>query len=137
MVALADWRRRRRGKALRNALFVVTAKEFGMQGRILHVQQHPFECVTNYAGATAFRSTLGVQGLRRVNNEESWLGADECLPHLGGRPDWGYMNSYELNTGRDYAVRRPLPLQELAWEDGVSVEEWRDLVFGLSSGAVW
>ena len=54
---LADWRRRRQGKWLRNALFVVKATEYGMQGRILGFQEHPFECQSNYAGSSTMRST--------------------------------------------------------------------------------
>ena len=43
-IGLEDWMRRRRGKALRNALFIVQADEYGMRGRILQLQEHPFEC---------------------------------------------------------------------------------------------
>ena len=35
------WKKRRRGKPLRNALFVVKATYHGMQGRTLLVQEHP------------------------------------------------------------------------------------------------
>eukprot|EP00974_Lingulodinium_polyedra_P096606 9365518-Lingulodinium_polyedra.AAC.1 len=43
VVVLADWRRRRRGKPLRNVLFIVRETKFGMQGRLLGFQQHPSE----------------------------------------------------------------------------------------------
>ena len=42
IVSLADFRRRRRGKALRNALFVVKQDKYGMQGSVLHFQEDPF-----------------------------------------------------------------------------------------------
>eukprot|EP00974_Lingulodinium_polyedra_P072905 7056761-Lingulodinium_polyedra.AAC.1 len=80
-----------------------------MQGRLLGFQQHPSECCTNYGGACAFRSNLDVQDLRRVSSAEAWLDDDEVLPHLGDRPQWGYMNTYELNDGDDYVARPRLP----------------------------
>ena len=117
IISLADWRRRRRGKALRNAFFVVKQKTFGMQGRLLLFQEHPFECPSNYAGSAAMRCNLDVQDLRRVLPEDCWLRDDEELPHLGGRPDFGYMNTYEWD-GETYVPRRgpakgPLPANSL------------------------
>ena len=44
IVQLEDWRRRRRGKALRNSLFVIKQTDYGMQGRVMQFQEHPFEC---------------------------------------------------------------------------------------------
>ena len=73
IIALADWRRRRRGKALRNALFVIKQTSHGMQGRVLVFQEHPFECQSNYAGTASLRSNLDVQDLRRVFKESEWL----------------------------------------------------------------
>ena len=51
-----EYRRRRRGKQLRNVLFIVKKNTFGMQGRIMGFQQHPFECQSNFVGTarTAF-----------------------------------------------------------------------------------
>ena len=34
-----------------------------------------------------------MQDLRRIFPEEDWL--EEELPHIGDRPDYGYMNKYE------------------------------------------
>ena len=90
------WRRRRRGKPLRNALCIVKESAFGMKGRVQLFQEHPFECRSNYAGLAAMRCNLDVQGLRRIVPEDCWLG-DEELPHLGERSDFGYMSSYEWN----------------------------------------
>ena len=70
--------RRRRGKALRNALFVVRQTKFGIQGRLLPFQGHPFECQTNYGGLGALRCNFNVQDMRRVLPESTWL--EEELP---------------------------------------------------------
>ena len=43
IIALEDYKRRRRGKPLRNALFVVKQCKFGMQGRILQFQDFLFQ----------------------------------------------------------------------------------------------
>ena len=64
------WKQRRRGKPLRNALFVVRETDHGMQGRILHFQEHPFECLSNYGAIAAIRCNLDVQDLRRVLSQE-------------------------------------------------------------------
>ena len=106
-LANGNWKRRRRGKQLRNALFVVRQSKYGMQGRVMVFQEHPFEC--------ALRCNFDVQDLRRVfdprqcysrreENPEGWLDDSEDLPHLGDRPDWGYMNVYEWD-GETYAPR--------------------------------
>ena len=86
---------RRRGKALRSGLFIMRENKFGMQGRMLPFQEHPFECQSNYAALNALRCNFDMQDLRRVLPEKDWLGIDEELPHLGNRPDLGYMNAYE------------------------------------------
>ena len=81
-----DWRRRRRGKPLRNALFVIKQSKFGMQGRVMLFQEHPFECQSNYAAAAALRCNFDVQDLRRVTALEAMLNGGETMPHLGDRP---------------------------------------------------
>ena len=68
-----------------------------MQGRILNFQEHPFECINNYAGAAAMRCNLDVQDLRRVLPEKEWMDSDDSMPHIGDKPEWGYMNIYEWN----------------------------------------
>ena len=85
----ADWRCRRQGKPLRNVLFVVKQNKYGMQGRLLLYQEHPFECQTNYAGSAALRCNFDVQDLRCVLADSEWLGPTDELPHIGGRPEWG------------------------------------------------
>ena len=127
-VALADWRRRRRGKPLRNTMFVVRSSTHGMQGRLLHFQLHPSECTTNYAGAAAGRYNLDVQDLRRVSDTEAWLGEGELLPHVGAQPKLGYMNMYELGDADDYVTRPAPPDEPLAWTDNYSPEEWRGIL---------
>ena len=60
-LANGDWKRRRRGKQLRNALFVVRQTKYGMQGRVMCFQEHPFECQSNYGGLAALRCNFDVQ----------------------------------------------------------------------------
>ena len=103
VVVIGDWQRRRRGKPLRNALFVVKQEKFGMQGRLLLWQEHPFECQSNYAALGALRCNFDMQDLRRVLPEEDWV--DEELPHVGNQSDWGYMNTFEWD-GTDWVARR-------------------------------
>ena len=129
IVALADcWRRRRGGKPLRNVLFAVRETKFGKQGRLLNVQLHPYECVTNYAGAAAFRSNLDVQDLRRVAKRETWWDEDEIFPHIGTRSEWGYMNMFELGDGPEYVSRSAVPKEPMAWEEEIPVEQWREIL---------
>ena len=124
---------RRKGKPLRNALVIVRQDKFGMKGRLLLVQEHPFECQSNYAALNTLRCNFDMQDLRRVLPGDKWL--DEELPHLGNRPDFGYMNTYEWD-GVAWAPRRPDPSDEQyrradvedaphAWAAKVSVENWR------------
>ena len=135
---------RRRGKALRNALFIMRENKFSMQGRLLLFQEHPFECQSNYGALDALRCNFDMQDLRRVLPEDDWL--DEELPHLGNRPDFGYMNAFEW-SGTEWEPRRPdssdasYPRPDLedapnAWSTKVSAESWRkNLLECLNSGA--
>ena len=137
----AEWRRRRRGKALRNTLVVVEQTKYGMQGRILSLQEHPFECQSNYAGLAALRCNLDVQDLRRVSalrrqaqgappGDLYWLRPGECLPHVGDQPTWGTMNEYEWD-GERFQPRAPRPVGEekpLQWEPAWSAERWRHVL---------
>ena len=63
IISLPGWQRRRQGKPLRNAVVVVGQSEHGMTGRLLLFQEHPFECLTNYAGLDCMRCNLDVQDL--------------------------------------------------------------------------
>ena len=109
-------------------MFVVRSSTHGMQGRLLHIQLHPSECITNYAGAAAGRFNLDVQDLRRVSDPEAWLDEGEVLPHVGAQPKLGYMNMYELGDADAYVCRPALPKEPLAWTDDCSPEEWRDIL---------
>ena len=138
IVALADFRRRRRGKPLRNALFVVKETKYGMQGRVLSFQEHPFECQSNYGGLATLRCNFDVQDLRRVLPEEHWLANGDGLPHLGKRPDWGYMNLYEWD-GEAYINRRaqgtePLGDTPTQWDDELRPEDWRRIILECLEG---
>jgi hypothetical protein len=99
-----DWKERRRGKALRNILFVIKEEEHGMQGRVLLFQEHPFECQSNYGALAFLRSNFDVQDLRRVYPTREWLGDAEDLPHLGDRPGCGYMDCFECASAK-YSAR--------------------------------
>jgi hypothetical protein len=80
------YRCRRRGKPLRNVLFVVKENTHGLQGRLLGFQEHPFECQSNYGGVAALRCNLDVQDLRRVLPAHYWMDTEDQLPHIGNRP---------------------------------------------------
>jgi hypothetical protein len=113
-----------------------------MQGRVLHFQEHPFECQTNYAGLGAMRCNLDVQDLRRVLPEERWLEDGVPLPHIGDRPDWGYMREWEWN-GQMYEARMQdgVSLEGRPperWQDQWSHDEWRTLFLQLlADGEAW
>ena len=68
-------------------------------------------------GAAAFRSNLDVQNLRRVVKREAWLDDDDddvIFPHVGIRPEWGYMNTFELGDSEDFVPRGPAPKEPMA-----------------------
>ena len=137
---IGEWRRRRRGKALRNTLVVVDQTKYGMQGRIQLFQEHPFECQSNYAGLVALRCNLDVQDLRRVSAKRLpekemspgvfyWMTQRPLLPHVGNRPEWGFMNTYDWD-GAGFQQRAPRPCDTdppLQWESGWSAKRWRDV----------
>ena len=121
VVELGEWRRRRRGKALRDTVAIVEQAKFGMQGRLLNLQEHPYEGPSNYAGLGAIRCNLDVQSFHRVSvlrkkvdgadtEELYWLPTEAKLPHVGDRPAWGYMNEQEWD-GQAFRQRRPRPLR--------------------------
>ena len=87
-------------------MFVVKSDTHGMQGRILLFQEHPFEIRTNYAALAGARCNFDVQDLRRVLPEEHWKDPSDLPPHLGARPEWGYMQHFEWD-GDGYVERVP------------------------------
>ena len=134
VVVADDWHRRRRGKPLRNAVFVVRQSKFGMQGRLHLPQEHPFECQSNYAALGALRCNFDMQDLRRVLPEDDWL--DEELPHVGNQEAWGYMNVFEWD-GMEWVARRvdsegyrkpDLDGEPVRWSTPVSATDWRKTV---------
>lgn len=128
-----DWKRRRQGKYLRNALFVVKVSDYGMQGRLLGFQEHPYECASNYPSAASMRCNLDVQDLRRVLPEEHWLDDDEELPSLGERTTWGYMQHHEWD-GKQYVLRHRTsdPCKDASrWDEGMGLNDWRALLLKL------
>ena len=109
-------------------MFVVKRTDHGMQGRILVFQEDPFECQTNYAGLAGIRCNFDVQDLRRVLPEHAWAAPGEPLPHLGDRPDWGYMNHYEWD-GTSYVERHREGCGDVTepvqWDEELRPEDWR------------
>ena len=68
--------------------------------------------------------------MRRVLPESLWL--DEDLPHLGSKPDMGYMSTYEYD-GKEWVKRRPdaetlLGDAPSCWSSTATAEEWRDVL---------
>ena len=137
IVNLGDWSRRkegisfrRRGKALRDMIFVVKSTKHEMQGRLLMFQEQPFEVQTNYAGASALRSNFDVQDLRRVLPEKLWNLNEENYPSLRAdenrSKEMGYMGVYEwdgeafVGRGSDASSREPTQ-----WTDEKTREQWR------------
>ena len=68
-----DVSRRRKGKPLRSCLAIIRETQWGMAGRILTFQMHPWECTTTYAGLVSMRCNLDVQDLRRTLPPAMWM----------------------------------------------------------------
>ena len=102
-----------------------------MQGRLLLLQEHPFEVQTNYAGAAALRCNFDVQDLRRVLPESLWKQTDECLPCLRADEDrakeMGYMGYWEWDG--EAFVDRECSEEATQWAD----ERTRAAALGFSS----
>jgi hypothetical protein len=71
---------RRRGKPLRACIGIFRDTRYGSAGRIITLQIHPYECVTNYIAMVAMRCNVDVQDLRRVLPPELWMPPDELEP---------------------------------------------------------
>ena len=113
-------RRRRRGKPLRGCICIFRETRFGMAGRILTYQVHPWECPTNYAALVAMRCNVDVQDLRRVLPPVLWMPEADLEPtpmsdeketyghgaypqrvtsfSIGAQPDWGWFQHLGLLT---------------------------------------
>ena len=53
-------------------------------------------------------------------------------PHIGDRPEWGYMNVFEWD-GLEYVLRRgvasgDIPSEGAAFRDELCAEEWRGII---------
>lgn len=53
-----------------------------MQGRLLQLQEQPFEVQTHNSGAAALRCNFDVQDLRRVLPDHLWKPDDATYPSL-------------------------------------------------------
>ena len=125
---------RRRGKALRNSVFIVKNTKHGMQGRLCLLQEHPFEVQTNYAGAAALRCNFDVQDLRRVLPEHLWKQESTMTPGVGmdaeRASEFGYMGTYEWD-GEAFVPRETQSSNESGnkpaqWHDEQTHAQWRD-----------
>ena len=76
-------KRRRQGKPLRGCLAICRDTRYGMAGRILTFQVHPWECPSNYAALIALRCNVDVQDLRRVPPPWVWMLPDELEATVG------------------------------------------------------
>ena len=55
---------------------------YGMAGRLITFQTHPYECPTNYAALVAMRCNIDVQDLRRVPPPKLWMLPEELEPEV-------------------------------------------------------
>ena len=102
-----------------------------MQGRVMLFQEHPFECQTNYAGASSLRCNFDVQDLRRVLPESRWMREDDQMPHLGPRDHFGYMRRWEWN-GSEYEDRGAQgDTEPLLRDDELRPEDWRAVLLDI------
>jgi len=139
-----DWnnvRRRRRGKALRGCMAIFRDTRFGMAGRILTFQLHPWECPSNYAALVAMRCNVDVQDMRRVLPPHLWMPDADLEPtareaegeaethgaypqrvhgcSVGRQDDWGWMQ--HLGTTDRYT------------HEVVAFTDWKQIFMDLSA----
>ena len=142
IVNLGDWDNRkegisfrRRGKSLRNSIFVVKSTKHGMQGRLLMLQEHPFEVQTNYAGAASLRCNFDVQDFRRVLPDHMWKPDHASYPCVRMDEDrvkeFGYMGVYEWDA-EEFVQRRSQSLpadkhEPEIWHTDRTHSEWREV----------
>ena len=128
VVTLTDYngtmvKRRRAGKHLYGCIMVCRDTRYGMAGRMITFQTHPFECPTNYAAIVAMRCNIDVQDLRRVPPPKFWMLPEELDPEprsteeerhgqypqrlpmfsLGTQDTWGWMQ--HLTTTSDAHIQ--------------------------------
>ena len=73
-------RRRRAGKPLRGCIAIVRDTRWGMAGRVVTYQLHPWECPTSYASLVMMRCNVDFQDLRRVLPPAIWLPESDLEP---------------------------------------------------------
>ena len=71
---------RRRGKSLRGCIGIFRETDYGMAGRIITFQLHPWETSTAYAALVAMRCNVDVQDMRRVLPPRLWMSPDDLEP---------------------------------------------------------
>ena len=116
-------RLRRRGKPLRGSIGIFRETDYGMAGRIITFQMHPWETSTNYASLVAMRCNVDVQDMRRVLPPRLWMNPSELEPaakeedrntynhgaypqrysgfSVGAQDTWGWMRHLNTTAGRE------------------------------------
>ena len=106
--ATADYievRRRRKGKPLRACLAIIREHKWGMSGRILTYQTHPFECPTNYAALVAMRCNIDVQDLRRTLPPALWMPEEDLEPEtIEEQEKYQYMHGAYPQRLKDFSL---------------------------------
>ena len=129
-------RRRRKGKSLRACLAIVKETQYGMAGRILTFQMHPWECSTTYAGMVAMRCNLDVQDLRRTLPPQMWMPSEELEREpTEDELKYPYMHGNYPQRVKDFSLGRQETwgwMQHLATTDNSSghfgtFQDWRQI----------
>ena len=129
-------RRRRKGKPLRACLAIVRETQYGMAGRILTFQMHPWECSTSYAGMVALRCNLDVQDLRRTLSPRVWMPPEELEPEATeDQLEYSYMHGaypqrlkdFSLGPQENWGWFQHLGTTDQASQQFLSFQDWRQI----------
>lgn len=84
---------RRKGKYLERTVRIAGHCLRGRGGRIITVQDNPFECSSNPVRLVTGRCNFDLQDMRRVLPEP--ILPSGPYPHLGPKPHWSMMDNYD------------------------------------------
>ena len=138
-----DWteiRRRRRGKELRGCIGIFRDTRYGMAGRILTFQLHPWECPSNYAALVAMRCNVDVQDLRRVLPPRLWMPEAELEPVVEAENADNYthgaypqrVKQFSVGAQQDWGWFHHLGCTEHYAHEMVVCSEWHDWFTALA-----
>lgn len=134
-------RRRRKGKPLRACLAIVRETQYGMAGRILTFQMHPWECSTTYAGMVALRCNLDVQDLRRTLPPHMWMPSEELEPETTeSQLENPYMHGtypqrlkdFSLGPQENWGWLQHLGTTDKSSSDFCTFQDWRQIFKSLA-----